>query len=759
MGGGYTWSKNSRLNKLSSWSNNQVVDIPSEIIYIQNKETLKSWSVCLNPMPDNNDYFVTHGFGYTIYNHTSYGIEQNLSVFVPKEDSIKLNILELKNLEAKKKKLRLIYYIKPVLGEDETMSNGYINVKYDENSNIIYAKNLSNSDFKEILFISSSKKIKSYTNNKKFFVGQGNLSNPQALRKTNLDNKLGISQNALIAYEIEIELEAFETQQISFMIGSQEKLIDCQNEAYKYSKISNCTKELEYIKKYWQDLSGKIQVKTPVESFNIMINGWLFYQTIVSRLWGRTGFYQAGGAFGFRDQLQDTIGAKYVDESIIKNQIIKNSKHQFIEGDVEHWWHDETSRGIRTRFSDDLLWLPYMVYEYIEFTKDYSILDIQTSYKKGDILQDGIDEKYDLYENSNIKESIFMHCKRAIEKALDFGENGLPKMGSGDWNDGMNTVGNKGKGESVWLGFFLYENLRRFIEILKIKYFKNNEGKDVENEEINRYEQIMEKLKKALNTAGWDGRWYRRAFTDEGKILGTIQNEECRIDGISQSWATISNAGDNDKKYIAMEALENHLIDRENGIIKLLDPPFEKSNLEPGYIKAYVPGTRENGGQYTHGAIWAVIAEAKLGFGDKAVELFRMINPIEHSKTKEIALKYKVEPYVVAADIYGYGNLAGRGGWTWYTGSASWMIEAGLCYILGFKIKNGYIEINPCIASNWKEYSIQYKYRQSIYNIKVYNKNGKNTGVQSIKVNGKIIENKKIVLNDDGKIYDVEVYM
>ena len=386
--------------------------------------------------------------------------------------------------------------------------------------------------------------------------------------------------------------------------------------------------------------------------------------------------------------------------------------------------------------------------EYIEFTGEEDILDEQVPYRKGKILEEGIDEKYDTYVLSDNQGSIYEHCMKALER-VQFGENGIPKIGSGDWNDGFSKVGNKGKGESVWLGFFLYHILHRWLPILKER----------EPEKIQKYQEMMEKLKKALNTKCWDGRWYKRAFMDDGHVLGTLQNEECKIDGISQSWATISNAGDNDKKYISLESLENHLVDRENGIIKLLDPPFDKSKLEPGYIKAYLPGTRENGGQYTHGAIWAIIAEAMLGFGDKALELFRMINPIEHARTKEAAKKYKVEPYVIAADIYGYGNLAGRGGWTWYTGSSSWMYETGLHYILGLTIQKGYLSMNPAIPSSWKEYAIVYRYGSSIYHIKVQNPNGKCTGVEEFYCNQQQIVDKKIKLVDDGKVYEIQIKM
>lgn len=461
-------------------------------------------------------------------------------------------------------------------------------------------------------------------------------------------------------------------------------------------------------------------------------------------------FINHGGAFGFRDQLQDCLALVYINPERVKEQIIYHSKHQFIEGDVEHWWHEETSRGIRTRFSDDLLWLVYLVEEYIDVTGDKSILEIETNYLNGESLKDGEDEKYDLYETSNIKESIYMHCIRAIDKSLKLGENGLPKIGTGDWNDGFSEVGNKGKGESVWLGFFLYDILERFIPILEERNEQNK---------IQEYRNILILLKKNLNTKGWDGRWFRRAFTDNGEILGSIENEECRIDSIAQSWSIISGAGDNDKKFISMESLENHLVDKENGIIKLLDPPFENGKIDPGYIKSYLPGVRENGGQYTHASIWVVIAEAMIGMGDKANEFYRMINPIEHARTKDAVNKYKVEPYVIAADIYGKSNLAGRGGWTWYTGSSSWFYKAGIEYILGMKIKNNILSFNPCIPKDWKEYSIRYIYGKSIYNIKVSNPNSKNMGIEKFILNGIEVPEKNIRLVDDGSINKIEIIM
>ena len=745
--GGYTWYKNSRLNRITAWSNNPILDVPSEIIYLKDYDTKKAWSLGLNPMPDNNDYYITYGFGYAKYEHENIGIRQEAEIYIPKEDSVKVQIIKLKNETLRKRKIKLVYYLKPVIGEEEVKTKGFLKFKFDRNSNTILAQNIINSDYKNIVFVSSSEKIKSYTGFKKEFLGNGGLQNPSGLKLDNFSNKFSNKISSIIALELEIELEALENKDISIVLGTGDTIIECQDLAYKYSNLNNCFQEYEIVKRFWNDKLSNIQVSTPVESMNILLNGWAMYQTLASRMWGRTGFYQSGGAFGFRDQLQDSLSCKYLNPEITKNQIIKHSKHQFTEGDVEHWWHEETRRGIRTRFSDDLLWLPYAVSDYINFTNDYSILDVETSYIDGAVLEKGIDERYDIYVPSEQKGTIYEHCIKAIEKSLNFGEHGLPKIGSGDWNDGFSTVGNKGKGESVWLGFFLGSVLNDFSKICE---YKGDLGK------AEKYKETVKQLRKSINTNAWDGRWFNRAFMDDGKVLGSLQNDECKIDSIAQSWSVISNMGDNDKKFISMESLENHLVDTENGLIKLLDPPFEKGDLEPGYIKAYLPGTRENGGQYTHSAIWVIIAEALLGFGDKAVEYFRMINPIEHSKTKDGVMKYKVEPYIIPADIYGQGNLAGRGGWTWYTGSSSWMYIAGIKYILGLNIQNGYMTFKPAIASNWKEYFVRYKYGNSIYNIK-FIKCRENED-KKVVLNGNVVEDRKIKLEDSSSVNEVEVF-
>ena len=588
--GGFTWSKNSRLNRISAWNNSSNIDIPSEIIYLKDKETGKVWSLCENISNEPQEYYIKYGFGYVTLKTIKNEIIQELETFVAKENKIKINMLKLKNTSGKRKNLKILYYIKPVLGEDEIQSNGYINVQME--NNVVTAQNLYTDNFKgSIVFCGSNEKIKSYTGSKNEFIGNQSIDRPKAINSVSLSMQSGLGENSCIALEIEIELEAYENKEIVLFLGEEDNLLNAKDMAYKYSKIQNSKEELNDVKRFWYELLTRIQVKTPLESMNIMLNGWSIYQTIVSRLWARTGYYQSGGAIGFRDQLQDTLGVKYIDSELMKKQIIMQASHQFVEGDVEHWWHEETGKGIRTRFSDDLLWLCYVVAEYIEYTGDNDILNIETPYLDGAPLEENIDERYDYYPTSQTKGTIYEHCIKAIEKSLNFGENGLPKIGSGDWNDGLNTVGNKKKGESVWLGFFIYEVLTRFIPICQ---------KHGDIDKVEKYIKVKEELKKGLNGPGWDGRWFKRAFTDEGEPIGSIENEECRIDSISQSWGVISGAADNDKKYISMESLENHLVDKENGIIKLLDPPFNKTKMEPGYIKAYLPGVRENGGQYTH---------------------------------------------------------------------------------------------------------------------------------------------------------------
>ena len=717
--GGYTWYKNSRMNRITEFHNDSYLDKPSESILLQ--EDNVRWSLGAGPIPDESNYYVVYGFGYSDYYHKSRELEQKLTVFVPTQDSIKLNILSLKNTSLGKKKIKIIYDVEFVLGEKK---DRFINYNLKENLNMLFVKNNLNPNYYS--YISSNEKIK-------------------------------FEDNKII---IETEIDSLENKKITLTLGAEETEEQCIEIGNKY--IGKEEEALANVKKYWNDKINIVQAYGPLESFNILQNGWLVYQTLSSRMMGKSGFYQSGGATGYRDQLQDAMGMKYIDSNILKNQIILHSKHQFIEGDVQHWWHNDINLGIRARYSDNLLWLPYAVAEYIDFTGDYTILDEQTEYLVGKELEKHEHDRMDYYNVSEEKGSIYEHCMKAINRSLQF-EN-FPKMHGGDWNDGMNRVGEKGIGESVWLGFFLYSILVKFAELSKyVTRFANkesaiamnSEGKNVDvktidsdekSDEYERLTEIAEKLRKNLNTIGWDGRWYKRAITDDGKVLGSINNKECKIDNISQSWSVISGAGDNDKKYIAMESVENFLVDRENNLIKLLTPSFKNEEFKPGYIASYAPGMRENGGQYTHGAIWGAIAQAMLNLPDKTIEMYKMINPIEHSKTEELAIKYKVEPYVVEADIYSEDNFAGRGGWTWYTGSSSWLYTLQVEYILGLKIRHGILKINPCVPNDWDKFEVKFRWSNAVYDIKYERKNKDINDVQ-MELNGEKIDEIKLCKN------------
>lgn len=452
--GGYTWYQNSRLNRLTHWQNSPVTDTPSEVVYLQEAETKKTWSLGLNPCPDENDYYITYGFGYAKYKHNSKGLTQKLDMFVPMDDPLKVQILKLENNTLKKQKIKLVYYLNPVLGEDKT--NSYLDLNYYENSNLLCVKNLAEEEnFSQYLFVSSSEKITSYTGSKQDFIGKGSLANPDSLNQTSLNKQNSLWQNSVIAIQCEVELEALESKKVVLMMGVGNTVLDCQDLAYQYSNLAKVNEEYEKTKKYWKDQTEKLQVSTPIESTNLLLNGWLIYQVLASRLLGKTGYYQSGGAYGFRDQLQDTLALKYIAPEIVKNQIIKHCAHQFIEGDAQHWWHEQTGKGIRTRFSDDRLWLVYMVEEYLAFTGDTSLLEEQVAYSTGNELEEGVDEKYDSYPLSETTESVYEHCKKAIQISLNFGENGLPKIGSGDWNDGFSKVGNKRKRRKYLARIFL----------------------------------------------------------------------------------------------------------------------------------------------------------------------------------------------------------------------------------------------------------------------------------------------------------------
>lgn len=695
-GGGYVWSNNSRENKITTWSNDPVKDAPSEKITIETKNK----KINVLPYETLEGYEIIFGFGYAVFNQKDEEITTETMIYVPINENKKIIRTLITNNKDEEKEIKIKYEVSPVLGVARDYTKKHIVIQKEENIIKISNKYRDNYQNEEV-YITASEKI--------------NLN----------------EEDKNVMTEMEVTLLPHENKVIFIELGIYSSYTNCETEE-KY------TNNMSEIKEFWNEKTSKVRVKTPVESMNIMLNGWLLYQTLVSRIWGRTSFYQAGGAFGFRDQLQDSLIMLYYDSEFVRNQIIYHAKHQFKEGDVLHWWHPEKSNGIRTRYTDDLLWLPYLICEYIEKEGDYTILDEEVSYVKSKELSDNENERYGEVQIDDAKESLYIHALRAINRSLVFAENGLPQMGTGDWNDGMNSI----NGQSVWLGFFMYDVINKFIPICE---FKNDQ------EDVLKYKEVLPKLKEALNKAGWDGKWYRRAYFKDMTPIGSNENDECKIDGISQSWAVISGAGEKEKCISAMNYLDNYLVDKENMIIKLLTPPFSKTLLEPGYIKSYIPGVRENGGQYTHGAIWSIIANAIMNNGERAGEYFRLINPIEHARTKENVLKYKVEPYVVSADVYSNPNMLGQGGWTWYTGSSSWLFIAGFEYVLGIKKIKDSLMICPCIPKEWESYIVEYKYKEASYIINVYNPEHKNTGIKTIYLDNDEQEKNIVKLEKSGE--------
>ena len=760
-GASYTWCGNSRENKITPWSNDYIRDPLGEALYIRENKSGKYFSITPKPVRDEGDYFIRHGFGFSEFTHKAYDINGKLEIFAPENEKVKIQIVTLENLGDEDKEISVFYYAKLVLGVYAYDSERYISTYIEDD--FIAGVNPYSEYFGRMnayLSMIGSEEI-SFTGDRREFLGVGGeLSSPQGLSKSALSNRCGSIYDPCLVVEGKITLKKGDKKEIVILLGEDEKE-NVESIINKYKNIKNSRIELNNVKTYWRNFLGNIQVKTPDDSMNYLLNGWLLYQTFSCRYLSRTAFYQSGGAYGFRDQLQDSIALGVVAPEITKNQILISASRQYLEGDVQHWWHPVVNSGIRTRFSDDLLWLPYVTAEYINNTGDYKILEEKAPYLEDEPLREGEDERYTIVNNSSKEGSIYEHCLKAINKALKFGEHNIPLMGSGDWNDGMSTVGNKGKGESVWLGWFLYSILDKFSIIAK-------EKEDIKNSEyfIKQKEFIRENLEKNA----WDGGWYRRAYFDDGTPLGSRENPECQIDSLAQSWSVISDATrvkDNGKyeetkkrgvefyskrAIEAMDAVTNNLVKKDKSMILLLAPPFNNSYLEPGYIKGYVPGVRENGGQYTHAAVWVILALTRLNLGDKAVKYYNMINPINHAKTELECMTYKLEPYVMAADVYIREPHGGRGGWSWYTGAAGWMYKVGIEDILGLKKhhEKGYI-IDPCVPSNWNEYELKIKNENEDYSIKVI-RSDKNM----IIINGEVKED-MIIPRNLGKL-KIEVH-
>ncbi|BBH22331.1 glycosyl transferase [Paenibacillus baekrokdamisoli] len=778
---GYTWWRNSRECKLTPWSNDPALDPPGEVCYLRDEESGEYWQMAPSRMNDTSTYKVSYGRGYTCYEHESHGLQQEMTVFVPLEDPVKVIQLRLHNTTNETRKLSVTYYAEWVLGVNREGNASFIVTDWDEGNGILTARNTYQENFRDAMgFLTvysqmeedpveaakwaeegrqtgerASSMEQTWTGDRQEFLGRnGTYEDPAAMSRANLSGMTGSTYEACGAVQSKLVIKPGEERTVYILLGCEDSHESAAQLANKYHESHACEQALEDVQKFWDDVLGTISVSTPCPEMDVMLNNWLLYQTLCCRMWARSAFYQAGGAFGFRDQLQDSLALLHSRPDITRAQILLNAGHQYEEGDVQHWWHEETHRGIRTRFSDDLLWLPYAVVRYLEHTEDESILEEIAPYLHSESLGEDEHERYEPTVLSEQSGTILDHCIRALDRSLRFGEHGLPLMGVGDWNDGMSLIGPKGRGESVWLGWFLGDILRGFADLCE------HLGK---HELADHYRIIRGQLANSLNEAGWDGQWYRRAFTDGGQWLGSIHNEECRIDSIAQSWSVISGMAPEDRALQAMRSFDRELVDRSLAVAHILTPPFDKTDPSPGYIQGYPPGIRENGGQYTHGVIWSIIAWCGLGDGDKAFELFHMFNPIMHTKTSAEVRKYVGEPYVMAADVYTEEPHKGHAGWTWYTGASGWMYQAGIEWILGLRRRGKRLFIKPCIPTEWPEFSVSYRYGDTEYHITVKNPSHKSSGQSMLTIDEVEMEMDKnstedgpfVRLEDDHQVHRV----
>jgi cyclic beta-1,2-glucan synthetase len=753
-GSGYTWSGNSRENQLTPWSNDPVSDPVSEAIYVRDEDTGELWGPTAQPVRrEESTYVVHHGAGYSRFEHVHDGIHLDLVQFVALDAPLKMSVLTITNRSGRPRRLSVTAYAEWVLGTSRGASAPRIIAELEPETGALLARNPWNTEFAgRVAFFDMGGRQTSWTADRTEFLGRnGDPAQPAGLdRGHSLQRALGAGLDPCAALQASSELANGDTTQVVVTLGEAAEATAVPD-LIRRARNADHAATLRDIAKHWDDAQGTIQVRTPDRSLDIMLNHWLIYQTLACRLWARSAFYQAGGAYGFRDQLQDVIALVTARRELTREHLLRAAAHQFVEGDVQHWWHPPSGRGVRTRISDDRVWLPYAVDRYLAVTGDTGVLDEIVEYITGPALQPEQTDAYYQPEPSAKSATLFEHCAAALDRSLSLGAHGLPLIGSGDWNDGMDRVGHEGRGESVWLGWFLHIALAAFAPIAEAR---GDQPRAV------RWRAHMKALEQALDEDGWDGDWYRRAFFDDGTPLGSAVNDECRIDSIAQSWAVLSGAADPLRAERAMAAVNEYLVRLGDGLVLLFTPPFDHSVKDPGYIKGYLPGIRENGGQYTHGAIWSVLAFAMLGDGDKAGELFSVLNPINHASTRAGVHRYKVEPYVMAADVYTEHPHLGRGGWTWYTGSAGWMYQAGVEWILGFRLRGTTLIVDPCIPRSWPGFEIDFRYHSARYEIVVQNPNGVCRGVASIELDGNALANgMSIPLVDDGVTHHVRMVL
>ncbi|MEX2110426.1 MAG: glucoamylase family protein [Gemmatimonadaceae bacterium] len=750
-GSGVTWAGNSFFYRLTPWHNDPVRDPSGDCVFLRDDSNGDLWTATPLPIREPSPYRVRHGAGYSVFDHEHEGVATSLRVGVDQTDPVRISILTLRNDSKARKKLTLTWYLEWALGVARDQTQHYVRTSFDERTQSMQARNYFDEQFADyVAFASISEKVAYYTADRREFLGRnGTISSPAALERAGLSGAIGATIDPCCALQAMVTLEPGETREVVMLLGAGENEATTRAILEKLRKPGMARAGLDQNVKSWQRRLATVTVRTPEPSFDLIVNQWALYQALSCRMWARSALYQSSGAFGFRDQLQDVMAFVYADAQIARDHILRAASRQFVEGDVQHWWHPQSGRGVRTRFSDDLVWLPYVVDHYVSVTDDTGILDMEIPYIAMRQLNPDEHEVYDTPQPSLESGSIYDHCVRALRRACTKGVHGLPLIGSGDWNDGMNRVGIEGKGESVWLAWFLISTLKKFA-----MHAEKRGDSAFANEILRTADQYIS----AVEGSAWDGDWYRRAYFDDGSPLGSRTSDECKIDSIAQSWSVISGAGDPERAATAMASLNKYLVNEEARIILLLTPPFDKTTHDPGYIQGYLPGVRENGAQYTHAALWTVLATALQGNGDRAFELYQMLNPITHSDTPDAVDIYKVEPYVIPADVYTAKNHLGRGGWTWYTGSASWMYRIGLEAILGFQLRGKTLFMEPCVPAQWSEFTIEYRFGSAVYVITVANPDRLERGGTDLVLNGRELEG-GLPLVDDGRRHEVTALM
>ena len=754
-GSGYTWSLGSRENQLTPWSNDPVTDRPGEVIYLRDEESGELWGPTALPIRDEAaTYIARHGQGYSRFEHTAHGVALDLLQYVPLDDPIKISRLTIRNTSGRSRRLSVTAYVEWVLGPSRGASALSVVTELDPETGAMLARNPWNMTFgSRVAFADLGGRQTHWTGDRREFLGRnGALDNPAALAgEALLSQRVGAGLDPCGVLQTPFELEPGGTVEIVFFLGEAATAADAKSLIARY-RAADLDAVLREVVGYWDDVLGTVQVKTPDRSMDIMLNRWMLYQTLACRVWARAAFYQASGAYGFRDQLQDGMALALSRPALTRKHLLRTAARQFVEGDVQHWWLPHSGHGVRTRVSDDRIWLAYAAAHYVETTGDIAVLDEPVPFLEGQVLQPGEHDAYFQPMITDESASLFEHCARGLDQSLAIGEHGLPLIGAGDWNDGMNRVGERGKGESVWLGWFLHATLAAFAPLAKARGEEARAAKWLAHAAA---------LQISLEQDGWDGDWYRRGYFDDGTPLGSSTSDECRIDSIAQSWGVISGAADPARALRAMAAVDQQLIRGDGGLALLFTPPFDRTPLDPGYIKGYPPGIRENGGQYNHAATWSVIAFAALGQGDKSAEVFSLMNPIRRTSTRADVQRYKVEPYAVAADVYSVAPHVGRGGWTWYTGSAGCLYRVGIEAILGFRLQGEFLLLAPCIPREWPRFEIVYQYHSARYEIAVENPHGVNRGVAKAELDGKTLPDglTRVPLVDDGQVHKVRVIL